>query len=193
MAMKYFEIIGACLSLSYILLASQQNILCWSAAVASSSVYVFVFYFASLYAEAVLQIFFIVSSLLGAYWWLKGRGGGKWLEQEVYRVHRCSLDLHIAFIGINLLLGVILGYVLETYTDQKLPYADGLITCFSIGTTVLVGRKILENWLYWIVIDLVCTVVYIVRGLPITAFLYILYVLLAYRGYRAWVKNGVYE
>lgn len=190
--MSSLELIGACLSLIYVIMATHQNIFCWAAAAASSTVYVFVFYSASLYAEALLQVFFILSSLLGAHWWHKARVVGEKMESERYQVHRCSLIFHLAFITCNSIIGLALGYSLEKYTTQELSYADGLITCFSISTTFLVGRKVLENWIYWIVIDSVCIVVYLLRGLPITAVLYTLYIVLAIRGYRAWIKVGAF-
>lgn len=191
--MNYFEIIGAGLSLVYVIMAGKQNIWCWSAAIASSVIYCYVFYSAALYAEALLQIFFIISSVTGVYWWAQVREGECGVELTAPRVQSCSIKFHLAFIFVNLLFGLVLGYILASYTSQKLPFADALITVFSIGTTLLVGRKILENWLYWIVIDAVCTVVYIVRGLPLTAVLYTLYVLLAFYGYKTWIKEGAYE
>jgi len=191
--MNCLEIAGALLSLMYVMMASQQNILCWGAAIASSVVYGVVFYSASLYAEAALHGFFIFSSIYGAYWWNKAKGGNEGEESASYRVHKVSFRFHLCFILLNSITGIALGYVLEKYTNQKVPYADGLITIFSIGTTFLVGRRILENWLYWMVIDSICVVVYLLRDLPATALLYTIYVMLAIHGYCTWVKDGIYE
>lgn len=183
--MNCLEVVGVVLSLTYVILASRQNIFCWGAAVASSVVYGVVFYSADLYAEAMLQVFFIATSCSGAYWWTRGKGNGF----EGNRVQRRPLRFHLAFITTNAIIGVVLGGLLGKFTNQKLPYADALVTVFSVGTTMLVGKKILENWIYWMVIDSVCILVYLRRGLPVTAFLYTLYVVLAYHGYRTWIKE----
>jgi nicotinamide mononucleotide transporter len=85
------------------------------------------------------------------------------------------------------------GYFLSVSTDAKLPYLDSFTTWGSILTTVMVARKVLENWLYWIVINGVSIYLYLDRGLDQTAAMFVLYLVLATIGYYAWKKKYVAE
>ena len=88
-----------------------------------------------------------------------------------------------------MLATVISGYILTVTTDARLPYVDSFTTWASILTTVMVARKVLENWLYWIVINSVSIFLYLDRELYQTAAMFVLYLVLATIGYFAWRKN----
>jgi len=81
------------------------------------------------------------------------------------------------------------GALLERYTDAALPYLDSFTTWGSILTTWMVTRKILENWLYWLVIDSVSIYLYLDRGLYLTAGLFVLYLIIVLFGYRKWLLH----
>ena len=103
---------------------------------------------------------------------------------------KCLSSSHHIFIVISVIsLSLIIGYFLESYTDSKLPYLDSFAALSSIVTTVMVARKILENWLYWIAIDAVSIYLYLSQDLYQTAILFVLYMLLAVMGYYEWRKR----
>jgi len=87
------------------------------------------------------------------------------------------------------LAALVSGYLLSIGTDARLPYLDSLTTWGSILTTVMVARKVLENWLYWIVINSISIYLYLDRGLEQTASMFMLYLVLAILGYYAWRKK----
>jgi nicotinamide mononucleotide transporter len=186
----WLEIVGSLLALLYVWLAARQDLWCWLAAIASSFVYFIIFYKSGLYAEAQLQIFFILSALVGLYWWMdKGQVGSRTLL-----VTSLPWRSHLVVIVVSILGGMVLGYVVSQYTNSKeLSYIDSLIAVFSISNTFLTGRKVLESWLYWIVIDLFAIGLYLNRDLPITACLYALYVFLAIKGYYCWKDSIILE
>jgi nicotinamide mononucleotide transporter len=94
---------------------------------------------------------------------------------------------------LNLLVGSVLayvvGYVFSHYTEQANPYTDAFVTVFSLATTYMVVKKVLENWIYWIVIDATCVYLFASRSLYMTAVLYAIFCLLAIRGYWVWYKQ----
>ena len=96
---------------------------------------------------------------------------------------------HLYLISGSLLLTIITGIVFDVYTDQVNPYLDAFTTVFSLIATYMVTQKILENWLYWVVIDLVATLMYVNRGFELTGILYLLYTVIAVFGFFNWRKT----
>jgi nicotinamide mononucleotide transporter len=133
--------------------------------------------------ESALNAYYMVMAVYGWYQWQ--RGGNK---SEGIKLSRWGLKNHLAIIGLVLVLSAISGYLLSQNTDARMPYIDSFTTWGSVITTFMVARKVLENWLYWIVIDAVSIFLYIDRELYQTAVLFILYLVLAVIGYIAWRK-----
>ena len=133
--------------------------------------------------ESALNAYYMVMAVYGWYQWQ--RGGNK---SEGIKLSRWGLKNHLAIIGLVLVLSAISGYLLTQNTDARMPYIDSFTTWGSVITTFMVARKVLENWLYWIVIDAVSIFLYIDRELYQTAVLFILYLVLAVIGYIAWRK-----
>jgi nicotinamide mononucleotide transporter len=174
------EWLGVVLALGYLLLAVRQQLACWAFAIASSLVYLVVFARAALYMQAALQLFYVAMALYG--WWAwRGDGAGSTLP-----VTRWTARRHLALIGLVLAVALPNGAWLASQTEAAAPYADSLITWGSVATTWLVARKVLENWLYWIVLDLAAAALYWSQGLAATAALFVLYAGIAVHGYRRW-------
>ena len=180
--MLVLESAAALLALAYVLLAIKEDRKCWYAAILSSTLYIAVFYDARLYLEAGLQIFFIVLAFLGLKKWQSR------IAKQESKIHYISLKKHLTLIALTTSISICLGFIIAQNTNADLPYLDALITCFSVMTTYLVAEKIIENWLYWIVIDTVACLVYFYKGLNLTAILFFLYTILAIRGYQKWQK-----
>ena len=174
------EWLGVVLALGYLLLAVRQHVACWAFAIASSLVYLLVFARAALYMQAALQLFYVAMALYG--WWA-WRGGG---SGAALPVTRWPVRRHIALMVVVLVIAVANGAWLDSRTDAVAPYADTLITWGSVATTWLVARKVLENWLYWIVLDLGAVALYWSQGLAATAVLFVLYSAIAVQGFRRW-------
>jgi nicotinamide mononucleotide transporter len=100
-----------------------------------------------------------------------------------------QLKKQLKFLPVIFVLGLILGYLVSENTQQFNPYLDAQIGVFCLYATYLTTQKILENWLFWIVIDLVLIYLYVARGLYPTAFLYGIYSIVALVGYFNWKKK----
>jgi nicotinamide mononucleotide transporter len=133
--------------------------------------------------ESALNAYYMVMAVYGWYQWQKGGNSSEGIKLSCW-----GLKNHLLAIGLVLVLSVISGYLLSQNTDARMPYIDSFTTWGSVITTYMVARKVLENWLYWIVIDGVSIFLYIDRELYQTAGLFVLYLVLAVIGYLAWRK-----
>ena len=182
------ETLAVALGISYLLLAMRENSLCWYCAFFSTAIYVYIFGDVSLYMESVLNVYYMGMAVYGWLQWQKGGANHSGVE-----IVRWTAKHHIICILVILIASVISGYLLSVNTDARLPYLDSFTTWASVLTTVMVARKVLENWLYWIVINSVSIYLYIDRDLDQTAAMFTLYLVLSVLGYVAWKKNYVLQ
>ncbi|MBN8430735.1 nicotinamide mononucleotide transporter [Microbulbifer salipaludis] len=180
-AMTLWEVAAVLLALAYLLLAMRENILCWYAAFASTAIYLFLFWDVSLLMESALQVFYLLMAIYGWWQWRHRKRDGKTLH-----IHRWSATTHLSAFAAIGVLTLVFGYLLDQYTSAVLPYLDSFTTWGAVVTTYMVTRKVLENWLYWIVIDGAAIYLYIDRELYLTALLFVLYVILVIIGFIQW-------
>jgi nicotinamide mononucleotide transporter len=177
------ELAAVVLAIAYLLLAIRQNILCWPAALLSSLIYLWVFYAARLYMESVLQLFYAAMAVYG---WHQWRHGGS--NRQGLRISTWSPTQHLRTLGFIAVLTSVFGFALSR-TDAAFPFVDSFTTVAAVFTTYMVARKILENWVYWFVIDSVSVYLYLARGLNLTAALFVLYLALVIVGFRRWSQD----
>ena len=168
------------LAVLYLLLAVRQHILCWLCWIISSCLYLYVMYEAGLYMESMLQIFYII---MGFYGWSQWNRSG---DQGSFQVNRWSPLNHLIAIAVVLMLTFASGQVLELYTEAAMPFIDALTTWGAVVTTYMVAKKLLENWIYWFVIDSISIYLFVSRELYFTAFLFLVYLFIIVIGYRSW-------
>jgi nicotinamide mononucleotide transporter len=181
-AISAVEWVAVVLALGYLLLAIRQNPWCWAAAIASSGLYFWLFGRGGLYMQAALQVFYVAVAVYG---WRVWRGGGE-PGHAALRVSRWPASRHLVALAAVAVATAVNGLMIAWREPGIVPYVDALVAWASVLATWLVARKILENWLYWIGIDSVAAVFYGSQGFHATAVLFLLYVVLAVRGYRAW-------
>lgn len=178
------ETLAVVLAVAYLLLAIRENVLCWYCAFASSAIYVWIFGGVRLYMESLLNVFYVAMAVYG--WWEWKRGGE---EHQGVAISTWSGKMHLLSMAVILATSLVSGYLLTQSTDARLPFLDSFTTWASVFTTIMVARKILENWIYWIAIDSVSIYLYLDRGLYKTAALFTVYVIMAVFGYLAWRKH----
>lgn len=177
------ETVAVVLGVAYLVLAMKQNSLCWHCAFFSTAIYVWIFGDVSLYMESGLNIYYMAMAIYGWYQWQRGGEQNSGLS-----ISRWNLRQHINAILLVAVATCISGYLLATNSDAKMPYLDSFTTWASVLTTVMVARKVIDNWLYWIVIDTVSIYLYWDRELYQTVVLFAVYIVLAVFGYRLWLK-----
>jgi nicotinamide mononucleotide transporter len=178
-----YEATGATLALVYVILVIKKIKLCWIAAFFSSLIYFYIFIQQKLYSESILQLFFALLAIKGFLTWNKSN-----LTNQDF-VTKLKIFDNIYIVIATLIVGIFIGLLLSYFSDTDLPFIDSMITCFSITATYLTIYRKLDNWIYWIVIDIVSSFVYMYKELYITAWLYFFYVLLSIKGYLNWKKS----
>ena len=141
------------------------------------------FYRSRYYADATLQVFFFAALAYG--WWHWTRAKGTAPELPVTRLTPRGLALTVGLAGAGTVAWAL---VARKYTDSIMPFRDAFIAAFSVAAQVLQSRKQIDNWPLWIVVNAVAVCSYWLGGLYYTAFLYALYLGLAFGGWRAWRK-----
>ncbi len=178
------EITAVVLAIAYLVLAIQQNIWCWACAGVSTAIYVWLFIDARLYMESGLNAFYFAMAIYGWAVWRSGRTDGH--ERPVVR---WPLSTHGVAGGAIVIASLASGYLLSRHTDAAFPYVDSLTTWAAIWATFLVARKVLENWWYWLLIDVASVVIYWLRDLQLTALLFVVYVFMIPFGLVAWTRS----
>lgn len=176
---------GLVTALVYVVLAAKENVLCWPFGVASSAIYTWFNFHLKLPLDGWLNVYYCAVGLYGWYAWVRG----KQAQKDGAVLHRAS-GLALLF---SLLAGAaavpLLGYLSHRFTQSPLPYFDAALTSFSLVATWMTARKMLENWLVWVVVDAAYIVIYFMRSAPMTAALFFIYTIIAAYGYFEWRKR----
>ena len=175
------EWVAVLLAFGYLLLAVRQNAWCWACAIASSAIFLVLFARGGLVMQAALQVFYIA---MGVYGWWAWRGGSA--QGAALPVSRWRAGRHAVAIAALLAASAVNGWIVARAQGGWVPYVDAFVAWVSVLATWMVARKVLENWLYWIVVDSVAAALYWSQGFHATAVLFVAYVVIAVRGYFAW-------
>jgi nicotinamide mononucleotide transporter len=184
--MSGWEIIAVILGICYVILAAKESQWAWPFAFFSTLIYTILFWDGALISSSILNFYYMAMAVYGFILWKKDEYG------EVLSISRWKLKQHFLFITLGFLGSMLLGYLSETYLGARFAYLDAFVMVFSGIATWMMTQKILENWLYWMVIDSTAIILYFKSGYLATIVLFVLYVILAFYGYASW-KKAYYE
>lgn len=176
------ELVAVLLALAYVWLAARDNIWCWPCAFFSTASYIWVFWEVSLIFNSLLNIFYLIMAIYG---WVKWRPGK---QKGPVEITSWPAYYHILACSLLLVLGVGLSQVITSPWKGFAQYLDAMVMVFSVYTTFLVAHKVIENWLFWIVINCFAAYLYTMHGLVLTGMLFISYFIFAIYGYLNWRK-----
>ncbi|RZK49570.1 MAG: nicotinamide riboside transporter PnuC [Pedobacter sp.] len=165
-------------------LAAKNNIWNWPIAVVSVVCYIFIFKESKLYADMGLQFYFLIMNIYGWYYWSK-QGTTITKPVEIRSIKLNEIAYSIAGVA---LFTYLLGTFLYQKTDAHFPFIDSFCTACSLIAQLFLARKIIQNWLIWILVDLIYIGVYFSKDLYATALMYTLYIIIATIGYLDWRK-----
>ena len=175
------ECVAVFFSILYVILAAKESIWCWGAGAISVSLYMYINYDLGYYAQSLLQIFYLIMSIYGYIIWNK---------VDAERIKEWSARKHLIIIFIGAILTFIFGFILKEYVESsEQPILDALTTIFSVFSTYMVAKKVLENWLYWIIIDALLVYLYYVQEAYILSLQFVVYIIIAIFGYFSWMKK----
>lgn len=183
--MSYWEIIAALLSIFYISLAIKQNIWCWIAAFFSTLIYSILFFDATLLMSSFLNAYYLIMAIYGWYSW-KIRNDYK---DSNLKISTLNLSVNAKIIVVLSIISIVLGYYMTNYTNASYAYLDSTITIFSLIATYMMTKKILDNWIYWIIIDSAAIYLYFKKEFYVTSILFLIYTILAFLAYMEWKKE----
>lgn len=181
-----WEWIAVILSIAYVLLAAKESIWCWPAAFVSTVIYTWLFYEVNLLMDSALNVYYMAMAIYGFIMW---RGSNEDNAIQTLQITSWSVKQHSIAIICLTLLSLVIGWLVDNFTPADFAYLDSATTVFAVFTTWLVARKILENWLYWIVIDFVSIYLYFSKSMMPTAALFVVYVAIAIMGYFQWQRR----
>jgi len=182
---NWVEIAGVILSLIYLYLSIKQKVSLWVFGFLSSALYIIVFYRTKFYADMSLQFYYLIISVYG---WINWKTGKQDSGKEIPTT-RTSKRLFIQLGIASILVYAVYYIVLARFTDSTIPKADSLVGMLSVIGTWMLARKLIENWLVWIVADGIATGLFFYKELYLTAFLFIIYTAMAVVGYLQWKKT----
>ena len=207
MADNWLEVFGAITGIIYVFLEIRQNIWLWPVGLVTSAVYIIVFFTTRFYADMNLQGYYLVMSIIGWYWWVRGTGQGaqgsgrraqgeekkngerRDEETEGLQVTRLKTVTGLLLAAVFVLLYSGIWFILSRYTDSPVPEWDSFITSLSVVATWMLARKIYEHWYLWILVNAASVIIFSVRGLYPTVILYAVYLAMSFAGLKVWKKS----
>ncbi len=183
-AMSVIEFSAVLLGVLYLLLAMKENILCWYAAFVSTALSIYIFWDVELLMESALQIYYLVMAVYGWYQWKFGARG-----KEQLPIVSWPFQTHLWLLMLVIGCSILSGFLLTENTSAAWPYLDSFTTWGSIVTTYMVAKKVLENWIYWLVIDFLSIFLYLDRGLYLYALLFMVYIVIVIFGLLTWTRH----
>ena len=183
----WLELVAFALSIAMVVCNIRVNVIGWPLAIVSSLLYMLLFWNSRLYGDASLQIFFAVVAGWGWWQWLRGT------DEEGHALRVRSLGAHGRT---SVLVAIAIAWpatalFLHRFTDTDVPWWDAFPTAASVLGQWLLGRKYLENWLAWIVVNVVSVGLFAYKGLWLTVILYTIFIVMSVFGWRAWQRLAV--
>lgn len=179
------EIIAVIFSLICVYLTVKKNVWAWGTGLIGVSAYAYVFFQSKLYADFTLQFFFFVQGLYGWYNWVHNKDN---VTKELKTAY-LSIKEYLIY-GFSMIISyIIIVYLLSTYTDSHLPYVDSFVSILSLFANWLLAKRKIENWILWIIADVVFIGLFIIKELYLSAGLYTIFLIMAIIGLIKWRKE----
>ena len=179
---SWLEVVAFVLALAMVVFNIRVNPLGWPLAIISSLLYFTLFWNSGLYGDASLQIFFAVVAAWGWWQWLRGHQA----DGSRLRVRALGPRGRWVALAIVALAWPATGLFLKHYTDTDVPWWDAFPTAASVTGQWLLGRKYVENWPTWVVVNVVSVALFAYKGLWLTVVLYGIFIVMSFAGWRAW-------
>ncbi len=185
-ALRFLDILGFVVGLVYLILEYKASIWLWLASIIMPAIDMVLYFKAGLYADFGMAIYYCLAGVYGyaAWKWFKRDGTEQRAERPVTRYKRAHILPSAAAL---LLLWFGIWWMLTHWTNSTVPVADAFTTALSIVALWALAQKYAEQWLLWLVVDVVCCILYVRKGIPFKAAIYGLYTVVAIFGYRKWL------
>lgn len=177
------QIVGTTLGIIYLWLEYKANIWVWVVSASMAVVHGSLYLNAGIYADAAMQLYYLLAAIYGLMVWRRGADGK---SKDSGRIKHTPSGWVLPLVAVYMVLHAALYFVLTEFTDSTVPFLDAMSTALCVVATWMLSRKLVEQWLVWLVVDMISVGLYLYKGIPITAGLYTLYCVLAVAGYLRW-------
>lgn len=177
------QIVGTTLGLIYLWLEYKANIWVWVIGAIMPMVHGVLYLTSGIYADAAMQLYYVAAGIYGLVVWKRHPK-----DSSSGRIKHTPLRWILPLVAIYVVLHVAIYFVLTDFTDSRVPFFDSMSTALSIVAMWMLSRKLVEQWLVWLVVDMISVGLYLYKGIPLTAGLYALYCVLAIVGYVRWLR-----
>lgn len=184
-ATSLLEIVAVIFGLLSVWYSKKANILVFPTGIVSVLIYIYICFFAKLYADMMINFVYFVMSVYGWHNWSRKRD-----DNQVLPVQFASRKLNLIAIISAAFSFVVLSYVLSNHTDSNVPYWDSFTTAIFITGMFLMAMKKVENWIYWIIGDVISIPLYFYKGLVFTSLQFTIFLIIAVMGYFAWRQKA---
>ncbi len=179
------DIFTTCLGILYIVLEYRASIALWFFGIIMPALDVYLYWSHGLYGDAGMAVYYTVAAIYGYAVWRFGKKRGQKESAEMPITHMRP-KLYLPTMAFLAVAWAATYYVLVEFTNSTVPLLDAFTNAMSFVGLWALARKYVEQWIFWIVVDLICCYLYVVKGIPFKAFLYGLYVVIAVMGYFKW-------
>lgn len=179
------QILGFIVGILYLWWEYNADKKVWIASVIMPAISMWIYYSKGLYADFAINIYYLVIAVYGFAAWTRGSQGKK---KKPLPITHASLK---AWAGITVASGLLwyfIWFLLSDFTDSTVPVADAFTTALSIVGSWMLARKYAEQWIIWIIVDIVCSILYFYKDIPLYGALYAIYTVIAFFGYTKWLK-----
>ena len=183
-ALSGWEVVAALCGVIYIILAARETFWCWPVAFVSDLIFAVLFWKGELPMQSLLNLYYMGMAVYGFQLWRKHGN-----SSDDLKISSWGWKKQLVFLSSALLLSIMTGYYVSTYTTTRLPYLDAAVMVFAVMNTWLVAQKILQNWIYWLFIDASAITLYWQTGFHVTILMLLVYMVLAVYGYLVWRKH----
>lgn len=187
LAAHWLDMFTTVLGLLYIWLEYRAHIAVWLVGIIMPAMDIYLYYSHGLYGDAGMAAYYTIAGVYGYAVWKFGKKHGQ-KEGEELPITHMRRSLYLPTLLAFLAIWAVTYYVLITWTNSTVPLMDSFTNALSFVGLWALARKYVEQWICWIIVDIICTYLYIMKGIPFKAFLYGLYVVIAIMGYFKWKK-----
>ena len=181
----FLQIVGTSLGLLYLWLEYKANIWVWVIGAIMPMVHGVLYLHSGIYADAAMQLYYVAAGVYGLCVWKRHSG-----DKKEGRIKHTPYGWVLPLITTYAVLHCLLYFVLDRFTDSVVPFFDSMSTALSIVAMWMLSRKLVEQWLVWLVVDAISVGLYLYKGIPITGCLYLVYCVLAVMGYVRWMREA---
>lgn len=185
----WLDIVTTLLGILYLVLEYRASIALWIVGIIMPAMDIYLYWSHGLYGDAGMAVYYTLAAVYGYVAWKLGRGKAS----DEMPITRFPRRLFLRTLGCFCLAWAATYYVLVAYTNSSVPLLDAFTNAMSFVGLWALARKYVEQWLFWIAVDVVCCYLYVVKDIPFKAGLYGLYVVIAVMGYYKWKRMAAEE